>query len=173
MLKTITTTALLVILGALAGPATGAEPPSLLVRLDERSLREDGFFRTEVLVYRDGAIAGREEFRRGGPPMLRFLRHKATDAQMHALGLALLNNHVGLQPGGCFLVSGNAEEARLQTQVDWFGKSLRQNSFVTDTSFAAECSPEVYAIVAAIEGAFFNSSVIDDRSVEDLLEEIK
>ncbi len=166
-------TALIALLGAGAGIAARAESPSLLVRFEERSLREGGIVRTEVLVYRDGAVSTRQEIGFLTPPLVRVLRQSASAAQMRTLGLALLNNQVGLQRGECFLDSGNAEEARLQTQIDWFGKGPRRNSFVTDTTFAGECGSEIYALVEAINDVSSSASLIDDKTVDDLIEEIE
>jgi hypothetical protein len=166
-------TALVVTLAVFPQVLAGDELPTLLVRLEERTFRSDLDFRTEILVYRDGAVQTRQEVSGGGPPMVRLLRQSASDAQMRALGLALLNNQVGHQHGGCFLVSGDAQEPLVQTQVDWFGKGPRRNSFVTDTRFTNECGPEVYAIIDAIEDTFGHSSVIDDKHFDDLIEKIK
>ena len=166
-------TALIVLLGTSAGIAARAESPNLLVRLEERSLREGGIVRTEVLVYRDGAVTTRQEIGFLIPPMVRVLRQTAGETEMQTLGLALLNNRVGLQHGECFLDSGNVEEARLQTQVDWFGKGLRRNSFVTDTTFPVECGPEIYALADAISDVFSHASVIDDKILDDLIAKIE
>jgi hypothetical protein len=152
--------------------ATRTESMDLLVRLEERSLREGGIIRTEIFVYRDGSVMTRQEFP-FTPPMIRILRQAASETQMLNLGRTFLNNQIGLQRGECFLDSGNAEEARLQTQVDWFGRAPRRRSFITDTSFAVECGPQAYAIVTAISNIFSQATVIDEKTFDDLIEEIE
>lgn len=151
----------------------GAESKTLLVRLEVRFSGPDLLTRHEVFVYQDGNVLRRaREISFGGPPTLSIARSQASEAQMAALRSALQLNQVGFQTGGCSLRFDNPPPGYSQAQVDWFGKGLRQNSFVADSKFPEECSSQIHAIVAAIEGIAASAPEVDAKRAPDLIEAI-
>jgi hypothetical protein len=157
---------------ALIGTAAGAQPKALLVRMESRGSAPEAEIRDEVLVYRDGTVLVRIE---GEAPLvprqILISRELASEAQIKALGAALLENRVAAQVGGCHLELGDAEFDSVQVQVDWFGKGFRQRSFLTDTQFAAACGAEINAIVTAIAETAGDALLEDVRTVADLIED--
>jgi|RhiMethySRZTD1v2_1073278.scaffolds.fasta_scaffold453967_3 hypothetical protein len=121
---------------------------SLLIRYNREVV--SGLFGTHSIVdsfvFADGLVI--EKVTSEGEAC-QLIRKEATAERLANLKATLSANRVGFQEGNC-LIAEPIDNFAVQTNVTWFGRLGRQNSYLTGNGFAEPCAADALAIDSAI-----------------------